>query len=453
MKVKFNKIFILCLFGLFEMSYIFAYIDPGTGGYLISSLWGWLVGFLALVFGVILRFFKYNVKNFILKYKFISLFGFILILFSGSFGVYYFYFSDNSELGFVLPAYDSELNGVQVYDKVLSSGGYNLYEGKLIDMDGKLVNKWNYSYLSVIDKEGNYYAQKGYESLEWGKFDWNDSPIWIKKMPIHHEIYLTEDGNVITLTKESYKYNGRMVEFDVVVEFDSDGNEVSRWSTYENLEYLKKWHRPLELENSQAVEIDESHKKNLSIWGANYDYYHMNSISIVPDNSKKNIHRAFSKGNWIISFRHGSMIFILDKDTKEVLWTGIYDQIKGNVEGQHAPKMLFNGNILVFDNGRYRGWSRIIEINPINLNIVKEYKNDDFFSYSQGFVQVLNNGNYLITESEDGRVFELSSDFSKIVWEFFESKSVENEKYGLIRDDIYRMTRYDKKFIDKFLFD
>jgi len=35
--------------------------------------------------------------------------------------------------------------------------------------------------------------------------------------------------------------------------------------------------------------------------------------------------------------------------------------------------MLKNGNILIFDNGSGRGWSRIIEVNPIGKEIVWEY--------------------------------------------------------------------------------
>ena len=34
----------------------------------------------------------------------------------------------------------------------------------------------------------------------------------------------------------------------------------------------------------------------------------------------------------------------------------------------------------IFDNGRYRNWSRIIELDPIKMKIVWEYKAEGFFS-------------------------------------------------------------------------
>lgn len=291
----------------------------------------------------------------------------------------YYQFLLFQENKLTLPPYDESLNGVHIYNKNEVHPGYNLYNGKLLDNEGNIIKTWNYSYLSIIDKEGNYYAQRGYETLEWGKFTWDDKPIWIKEIPIHHEIYLTPNNTIITFSKDTYNYNERLVEFDTILEFDQDGNLLQKYSTFEHLKELQQFHRNLELDKPSSIILPEDHKKNTSIWGANHDYYHLNSFSIVPPNNMETFHPAFNPGNWIISFRHGSMLFILDKDTKKVLWTAIYDQVENNLEGQHVPKMLENGNIKVYDNGRYRHWSRIIELNPVDLSIVSEYKNDDFF--------------------------------------------------------------------------
>jgi len=170
----------------------------------------------------------------------------------------------------------------------------------------------------------------------------------------------------------------------------------------------------------------------------------MNSLQVIPENKLED--ERFRAGNWLISFRHGSMMFILDKD-KKIVWKCIFDDIEGNIEGQHSPQMLSNGNILIFDNGRYRGRSRVIEIDPLTLNIVWEYKADDFFTKSQGYCQRLGNGNTLITESEKGRAFEITKS-GKIVWEYYhpdiqdETNSKYPESYGT-RQWIYRMKRYE----------
>lgn len=152
------------------------------------------------------------------------------------------------------------------------------------------------------------------------------------------------------------------------------------------------------------------------------------------------------------------MIFILDKDSKEIVWFISQKDVKDSIEGQHSVQMLENGNLLIFDNGRYRGWSRIIELDPVSLKIEKEFKldkPDDFFTLSQGYVQQLDNGSMLITESEKGRVFEVAQDGKK-VWEFYhpEKQDKQNspdhpESWGS-RQWIYRMVRYPEDNIRKF---
>lgn len=431
---------------IFLIPNLFGYIDPGTGGYLISSLWSWLVGIVTLLFAVVIRFFKYKVWFFCKKYKFYIMPVLLLCVAGAS----WFYFDFKS--GFTLPDYDESRIGGNIIlaDKI--SSGYNLYNGILIDMEGNQIKNWSFNYLSIIDEDGFYYAQEGYETMRFGKFYFNGTPVWIKDIPIHHEIYLSDYDTVIVMTKKMEVYNGRNVEFDVLFEFDNNGTFLTKWSTFDNLIEIQSFHRELELDKPANIILPEDHEKNTSIWGAEHDYYHMNAFSIIPDNKMKDFHPAFKPGNWIVSFRHGSMTFILDKDTKKVLWSGIFDQIEGNLEGQHLALMNYDGNIEIFDNGRYRGWSRIVEINPATMEVVSEIKFDDFFTYSQGFFQDLDNGNMLITESEDGHIFEIDSD-KNIVWEFYNPKfkEMEEENDRKIHDEIYRMTRYDKDFIDKLL--
>ncbi|MCA9459538.1 MAG: aryl-sulfate sulfotransferase, partial [Nanoarchaeota archaeon] len=347
------------------------------------SIWSVIVGFFALILGVILRFFRHTLKNFISNFwknhRILFIISTIILISSLTYTINYFFISESE---FILPKYDESLNGAHILKEKEIYPGYNLYNGKLLDNKGNLIKTWNYSYLSILDEKGNYYAQKGYETLEWGKFTWNDEPIWIKELPIHHEIYLTPNNTIITFSKDTHTYNERLVEFDTILEFDTDGNLLQKYSTYDHLKELQKFHRQLELDKPPSVIIPEDHRKNTSIWGANHDYYHLNSFSLVPPNYMEGFHPAFNPGNWIISFRHGSMLFILDKNTKEVLWTAIFDQVENNLEGQHIPKMLENGNIMIFDNGRYREWSRILILNPVDLSVVSEYKHNDFFSYS-----------------------------------------------------------------------
>jgi hypothetical protein len=145
------------------------------------------------------------------------------------------------------------------------------------------------------------------------------------------------------------------------------------------------------------------------------------------------------------------MMFILDKDTKRIVWSCVGNEAK--IEGQHGPQMLENGKILIFDNGRYRGFSRVLELNPVSLKIEWEYKASNFFTKSEGYAQRLPNGNTLITESEKGRVIEVTQE-KEIVWEFHhpEKQNKNNspypESYGN-RQWIYRMNWYPENYFKK----
>ena len=77
--------------------------------------------------------------------------------------------------------------------------------------------------------------------------------------------------------------------------------------------------------------------------------------------------------------------------------------------------------MLVFDNRGNNGKSRIVEFNPLTLEVVWSYKGDPaeaFYSRLAGTNERLPNGNTLITESRAGRAFEVTSS-GEIVWEFY----------------------------------
>jgi hypothetical protein len=359
---------------------------------------------------------------------------------------------------FEQPRFDASLSGVSAYDPAGTEGGYNLFDGKLIDMNGQLIKAWRSRYLSLLLSDGRYLAQEHYESARWGLYSWEDKVIWEKDIPIHHDIAVTPTGSILTFTKEVHTFKGRDVDFCVVLEFDMEGYQRQRYSTWEHLDEFQKFHRPLELDIPKIFFFPETAKrKKASPWGGHYDYYRLNSIQVLPPTELGAKDSRFRQGNWLISFRHGSMIFILDQDTKKIVWKCIDRDIKGSLEGQHAPHLLPSGRMLIFDNGRYRGYSRVIEIDPLSLDILWEYRSEGFYSLSQGCAQRLANGNTLVTESEQGRAFEIT-DQKKIVWQYHnpdiqnETNSQHPENFGR-RQWIYRMRRYPLDFIGPRLWD
>ena len=117
----------------------------------------------------------------------------------------------------------------------------------------------------------------------------------------------------------------------------------------------------------------------------------------------------------------------------------------GQIIGQHHPHIIPEGlpgagNLLVFDNGGQAGYgapnasaptgtnsvrrisSRVLELNPVTFEVVWEYSIPGqeqimFFSQYVSSAQRLPNGNTLITEGADGRIFELALN-EDIVWEY-----------------------------------
>ena len=95
----------------------------------------------------------------------------------------------------------------------------------------------------------------------------------------------------------------------------------------------------------------------------------------------------------------------------------------GPWRAQHDPRFLENGNMLLFDNRGNLGEggrSRILEFDPQTAGIIWSYygkPDDKFSSDARGMSQRLPNGNTLITESNPGRIFEVTPD-GTTVWEF-----------------------------------
>ena len=197
-----------------------AYIDPGTGGYLITTTWTAIIGILTTLFFVVGTFFRRYLIEPVKKHKkMITLVAIVILM-----ALVIYKYEPKEEYVF-----DASLSGAHFYNPEKIADGYVLIEGKLIDKTGKIINQWNSTHLGLILPNGDYLAQESYEAGKWGKYTWNDTVIWERVgNPIHHEISISEKGTILTITKEVHMYKDRDVEFDVVVEFDQKGNSSGR---------------------------------------------------------------------------------------------------------------------------------------------------------------------------------------------------------------------------------
>ncbi|OPX21923.1 MAG: hypothetical protein B1H04_05790 [Planctomycetales bacterium 4484_123] len=114
------------------------------------------------------------------------------------------------------------------------------------------------------------------------------------------------------------------------------------------------------------------------------------------------------------------------------------------LDGQHKPHMLPNGNLLIFDNGTLRGYSRVIELNPLTEEIEWEYTaepKEDFFAPHISGAQRLPNVNTLICEGNKSHLFEVTP-AGEIVWDFVNPYVIEGAA-----DNIYRCLRYSPEHV------
>ena len=178
-----------------------------------------------------------------------------------------------------------------------------------------------------------------------------------------------------------------------------------------------------------------------------FDWLHLNSATYVgPNRWYDQGDLRFAPNHVIISSRETSVLAIVGRDGRIVWRLGPdFSQSKElrairQIIGQHhahlIPKGLPGaGNLLVFDNGGSSGYgapsgiapdgravyaragSRVLEINPVTLELVWSYSNARFFSTNISGAQRLPNGNTLITAGAGGRMFEVTAQ-GAIVWEY-----------------------------------
>jgi len=335
-------------------------------------------------------------------------------------------------------------SGVTIYKQEKCYHSYTLYssrqteEANLIDMEGNIVHRWSYPqgytwhYAELLPNGHLCAIIKESEPKITGmliELDWENNLVRRIDVPAHHDFEKLENGNIMALCRE-YVSNEAVhsddTKSDYYVEITPDDETVWEWHTDKHALKLKNF-----------VELQFPRKER--------DWAHTNTVEVLPDNPLAKEDTRFRKGNVLFSMRNVDTIGVIDKETGEVVWAwgpGVLDK-------QHMPTMLDNGNILVYDNGTARKYTRILEIKPLTGEIVWEYKADppeSFFSPTRGSNQRLPNGNTFIAESDSGRLFEVTPE-GEMVWEFFNPDLTKAGK----RMPLYRSMRYSPEFIGRLM--
>jgi hypothetical protein len=335
----------------------------------------------------------------------------------------------------------SEASGVTVYDAARSAPGPTLYtvghaqKAILVAPTGEILHEWHLPYSEVWDDSSPvarpqpdelvYYRKahlypngdllviyEGVGDTPWGyglvKMDKDSKLIWKYLQQTHHDFDVAPDGTIYALTHEidptvieDWKHLEPPRIDDFLVVLSPDGEQLRKISILKAM-----------------LNSPFGRMTNTVAWYSKGDFFHTNNVDVLAPGAASWLGPEASDQQVLLSMRELNAIGTLDLETELFSWAQ-----QGPWLGQHDPDLLPNGHILLFDNfGHYGpgGVSRVIEFDPKSLGIVWRYEGTEqqpFWSNVRGAQERLPNGNTLITESEGGRLLEVSPE-GEIVWEY-----------------------------------
>ena len=263
----------------------------------------------------------------------------------------------------------------------------------------------------------------------------------------------------------------KRLEDDYILEVSWDGEVLWEWLASDHVD---------ELGFSEDARNAIHRSVNWNEARQSADWLHINSMTYVgPNRWYDEGDERFHPDNVIISSRSANIVAIIAR-SGEIVWRMGPDYREsdgtkeiGQVIGQHHPHIIPKGlpgagNLMVFDNGGAAGYgtstptapngrnivarhsSRVLEINPVTFEKAWEYSiagldSFRFLSHYVSSAQRLLNGNTLITEGADGRLFEVTSE-GEIVWEYmspyFDTGPAERDPKAVATNRIFRAYRF-----------
>jgi hypothetical protein len=304
--------------------------------------------------------------------------------------------------------------GLRGYDPERAFAGFTLFSPLsssnktvyLVDMLGNVVHTWTMPYppgqSGYLTERGTLFYNgqipneshvgrapyRGGAALE---MDWKGRILWEVNHPDHnHDGIRLKNGNVLLICQKPLpvdiaakvrggrpgsEYDDGKMDAPYLVEMTIKGQVVWEWRSWEHLDPGQ------------------------------------DAITAVQDD----------RDVWTVANGVSEMPVMINRRTGAIYWKLGAPPLAG----QHAPHILSNGNLLLFDNGPHRldhsfPFSRVLEIDPATKAIVWKYQEarvSDFFSPRISNAQRLPNGNTLINEGWFGRFFEVTRD-GAVVWEY-----------------------------------
>jgi hypothetical protein len=339
---------------------------------------------------------------------------------------------------------DAVKSGVIAYMKDSVFDGINVYCSEATNLVRFMDMAGNVRHIIAPEGTRNCRLAKPYggndflvliEDKKMMRIGWDSRVLWETRGWFHHDFDIDERGDVyVLMNKLRYVPEidpGKLIMDNLIVVLTPEGAVKKEFSFLDMVMAdtagpILQWVRECKILNETGA-------------GEIFD---TNALQIIDRDIALAPGCVLKKGDILFSMKSLDIIGAVDLQKQRIVWFWG----RGELDMQHNPTLLENGNILIFDNGRRRKYSRVIEFDPRVGKIVWQYKADppgEFFSSTRGSAQRLANGNTLITESDKGRAFEVTP-AGTVVWEFWSTdRRAENKERGAI----YRMNRYGRALI------
>jgi len=358
-------------------------------------------------------------------------------------------------LGYLSGYHDAPIRqGVTLHDTTESFTGYNLMVSGhapgalLLDMDGEIVREWytHFDQQAVwpgsedVDMEMQFWTRAMLmpdgglmvliENLGIARLDSESDTVWVSGfIQPHHDFDVGPEDSVYAICKqvhvdEDYNPDAPIIE-ELVGVLSPDGQLV----------------RTVNIRHALAASRYAPVLRRMPPEG---DILHANTLEYIQGDFDGGI-APLREGTLLLSLRAIDLVCALDLNTEEVYWAESDLWYK-----QHQPTMLANGNMLVFDNRGFRGDSRVLELDPSDMSVEWSYRGggDDqplFFSVGRGSNHRLPNGNTLITESNQGRAFEVTPE-GEIIWEYVSPYRAGDHRELIAT--LFEMIRYPPEYLE-----
>ena len=314
--------------------------------------------------------------------------------------------------------------GARVLDRGRVAPGLTLFSiargcaARLIDVDGTLVHRWELPDClrwdnTVLLPDGRLLVAGARRPEGPGgepgprfaaELGWDGSPRWTADVDAHHDADLLPDGRIAVLVwrrvLEPRVHPDRAVQDNGIALLDAEGRLQDELWLLEVLLDSPAW---------SPGDLDLRGRRTR-------DLLHANSVEWMRPGPLSGRHPVYDEDHVLLVLRNLDSVVVIDWRERRVVWRWG----PGELSRPHDATLLPNGHVLIFDNGVESGASRVVEVDPVDGRIVWQYRAADpasFFTRTRGAAQRLENGNTLVTSSNQGWIFEVTRE-GELVWEY-----------------------------------